>query len=289
MDIAHLFSVKGKVVLVTGGTYSSLPVPPIANDRNLTCVLGAKGIGRMIAEGFVANGAKVYLTGRDAPACDSAAAELTKLARQSQSGGSAHALPANLQELAQCEALVRRLTELEPKGLHVLVNNAGATWGADMDSYPDHAWSKVLTLNLHRVFTLTQLCLPLLERAATREDPARVIHIGSIDGLRVPAVSNVAYAASKAGLHHMSRVMAKELGPRHVTSNVLACGPFATKMMRATLEAAGEALMEEMPRGRIGTPQDVAGASLFLASRAGAFCNGAIIRVDGGASHVSKL
>ncbi|KAL7807974.1 NAD(P)-binding protein [Trichoderma gracile] len=268
MDIANLFSVKGKVVLVTGG---------------------AKGIGRMIAEGFVANGAKVYLTGRDAPACNSAAAELTKLGSQSGGGGSAHALPANLQELAQCEALVRRLTELEPRGLHVLVNNAGAAWGADMDSYPDHAWSKVLTLNLHRVFTLTQLCLPLLERAATHEDPARLIHIGSIDGLRVPTVSNVAYAASKAGLHHMSRVMAKELGPRHVTSNVLACGPFATKMMRATLEAAGDALMEEMPRGRIGTPQDVAGASLFLASRAGAFCNGAIIRVDGGASHVSKL
>ncbi|KAL6892540.1 NAD(P)-binding protein [Trichoderma longibrachiatum] len=268
MDIDNLFNVKGKVVLVTGG---------------------AKGIGRMIAEGFVANGAKVYLTGRDAAACSSATAELTKLGSSTNSGGSAHALPANLQELSQCEALVKRLTELEPHGLHVLVNNAGATWGADVDSYPDHAWSKVLTLNLHRVFTLTQLCLPLLERAATREDPARLIHIGSIDGLRVPTVSNVAYAASKAGLHHMSRVLARELGPRHVTSNVLACGPFATKMMRATLEAAGEALMEEMPRGRIGTPQDVAGASLFLASRAGAFCNGAIIRLDGGASHVSKL
>ncbi|KAL6789311.1 hypothetical protein J3E68DRAFT_414334 [Trichoderma sp. SZMC 28012] len=265
MDVTNLFSVKGKVVLVTGG---------------------AKGIGRMIAEGFVANGAKVYLTGRDAPACSSAATELTKIAKN---GGSAHALPGNLQDLAQCQDLVKRLSELEPKGIHVLVNNAGAAWGADIDSFPDHAWNKVLTLNLHRVFTLSQLLLPLLEKTATAEDPARLIHIGSIDGIRVPTVSNIAYAASKAGLHHMSNVLAKELGPRNITSNVLACGPFATKMMKATLEAVGDYVRSEAPLRRIGTPEDVAGASLFLASRAGAFCNGALIRVDGGVSHVSKL
>ncbi|KAL7926242.1 hypothetical protein ACQKWADRAFT_282155 [Trichoderma austrokoningii] len=265
MDVNNLFSVKGKVVLVTGG---------------------AKGIGRMIAQGFVENGAKVYLNGRDAAACTSTAAELTSLAR---SGGSAHALPGDLQDLAQVQDLVRRLTALEPAGLHVLVNNAGAAWGADIDSYPDSAWHKVLTLNLHRVFTLTQLCLPLLEKTASAPDPARVIHIGSIDGLRVPTVSNIAYAASKAGLHHMSSVLAKELGPRYITSNVLACGPFATKMMRATLDSAGEYIRSELPLRRIGTPEDVAGASLFLASRAGAFCNGALIRIDGGASNVAKL
>ncbi|KAH6609499.1 hypothetical protein Trco_002845 [Trichoderma cornu-damae] len=265
MEVNNLFNVEGKVVLVTGG-------------RLQTC--RAKGIGRMIAQGFVANGAKVYLTGRDAAACSSAASELSAMATARLGGsgsgsgsgpgpGSAHALPANLQDLDQVQALVRRLGELEPRGLHVLVNNAGTTWGADVDSYPDQAWNKVLTLNLHRVFNLTQLCLPLLQRAASRDDPARVIHIGSIDGIRVPPVSNIAYAASKAGLHHMSSVLAKDLGPRHITSNVLACGPFATKMTRVMLEAAADTIRNELPLRRIGTPEDVAGASLFLASRAG--------------------
>ncbi|KZZ89153.1 NAD(P)-binding domain protein [Moelleriella libera RCEF 2490] len=227
MDTNSLFSVKGKVVLVTGG---------------------AKGIGRMIATAFVTNGAKVYITGRDAAACDAA-----------------------------------------PSGLHVLVNNAGATWGADVDSFPDAAWTKLLTLNLHRVFTLTQLCLPLLGAAASREDPARVIHIGSIDGVRVPNLGTYAYSASKAGLHHLSRHLAVDLGPRNITSNVLACGPFRTKMMRATLEAAGDAMNENIPLRRIGRDEDVAGSAIFLASKAGAYLNGALIRVDGGMSLLSRI
>ncbi|KAH7325962.1 hypothetical protein B0I35DRAFT_474676 [Stachybotrys elegans] len=245
MDTETLFGVKGKVVLVTGG---------------------AKGIGRMIAEGFVANGAKVYLSGREAKACESAAAEMASIARH---GGSAHALPADLQKLSECQRLAEEVSRREPGGLHVLVNNAGANWGADIDSYPDAAWTKVLTLNLQRAFTLTQLCLPLLERASSAEDPARVVHIGSIDGLRVPTLSTYAYSASKAGLHHLSRALARELGPRHVTSNVLACGPFRTKMMKATLEAAGDAFAEEIPLRRIGKDEDVAGACIFLASKAG--------------------
>lgn len=220
----------------------------------------------MIAEGFIANGAKVYLTGRDADACHAAVAALNPLARH---GAQAHALPADLQSLAACEALVKELTRLEPDGLHVLVNNAGAAWGADIDSYPDSAWTKVLTLNLQRVFSLTQLALPLLERAGTAEDPARIINIGSIDGIRVPALPNFAYSASKAGLHHLSRALARELGPRNVTSNVLACGPFPTKMMKATLDAAGDLLKAEIPLRRVGAPEDVAGAAIFLASKAG--------------------
>ncbi|KAF5127594.1 Rhamnolipids biosynthesis 3-oxoacyl-[acyl-carrier-protein] reductase [Metarhizium brunneum] len=265
MDINTLFGVQGKVVLITGG---------------------AKGIGRMIATGFVTNGAKVYITGRDAPACHAAVADLAPLARLS---GSIHALPANLQNLDECQALAASLARLEPGGLHVLVNNAGATWGADIDSHPDAAWTKLLTLNLQRAFTLTQLCLPLLERAGSQDDPARVIHVGSIDGVRVPSLANYAYSASKAGLHHLSRHLARDLGFRNVTSNVLACGPFRTKMMKATLDAAEDVLKENIPLRRIGRDEDVAGSAVFLASKAGAYLNGALIRVDGGASLVAKI
>lgn len=220
----------------------------------------------MIAEGLVANGAKVYLTGRDAEACEAAATELTAAARH---GASAVSLPADLQKLSECEAIAARLTELEPAGVHILVNNAGAAWGQEIDTFPDAAWNKLLTLNLQRAFTLTQLLLPLLERAASPTDPARLVHIGSVDGIRVPNLPSFAYSASKAGLHMLSRHLARDLGPRHITSNVLACGPFATKMMRATLDAIGDLLNEEIPLRRIGAPQDVAGACIFLCSKAG--------------------
>lgn len=244
-------SPKGKVVLVTGG---------------------AKGIGRMISEGFVANGAKVYISSRDAQACAQAAAELTALGKAA--GGSALALPADLQSLDACEALAAELTiQLGGKngtGLDVLVNNSGAAWGAPFDTHPDHAWTKLLTLNLQRVFTLTQLLTPLLTLAASSSSsPSRVINIGSIDALRVPHLENYAYSASKAGLHQLSRTMAVALGPRGVTVNTLACGPFPSKMMKAVLDTVGDELAEVNPLGRIGTPQDVAGACLFLTGRAG--------------------
>lgn len=178
------------------------------------------------------------------------------------------ALPANLQSLDECKKLAAELSARERR-LHVLVNNSGAAWGDSFDTYPDSAWTKLLTLNLQRVFTLTQLLTPLLEAAAARGDPARVIHIGSIDALRVPAMSNFAYSASKAGLHHLSRALALELGRRGITSNTLACGPFPSKMMAATLDAAGDAIRESNPLGRIGAPEDVAGACLWLSSKAG--------------------
>ncbi|TPX15773.1 uncharacterized protein E0L32_000107 [Thyridium curvatum] len=257
MDIKQLFDVKGKVVLVTGG---------------------AKGIGRMISEGFVANGARVYISSRDAAACRQAAAELNAAAAASGSGGSAAALPADLQSLDACKRLAAELARLEPqRGLHVLVHNSGAAWGAPFDAHPDSAWTKLLTLNLHRTFTLTQLLCPLLEKASvpadaaagTVADPARVIHIGSIDGIRVPVLANYAYGASKAGLHQLSRALAVELGPRGITSNTVAPGPFPSKMMKSVLEDMGDSIRETSPLGRIGTPEDVAGACLFLASRAG--------------------
>jgi len=219
----------------------------------------------MISRGFVLNGARVYIASRDAAACDAAAAELNALGR---GGGAAVSLPADLQSLEACRALAAQLTEKEEK-LHVVVHNSGAAWGADFDSFPDHAWTKLLTLNLQRVFSLTQMLTPLLEKAGTREDPARIIHIGSVDALRVPVLSNFAYSASKAGLHHLSRALAVELGPRGITSNTLACGPFPSKMMKSVLQNIGSEITAASPLGRIGSPEDVAGACLFLASRAG--------------------
>lgn len=240
----------------------------------------------MIAEGFITSGAKVYLTGRDAKACTSAVEALTPLARD---GASVQAIPADLQKVSECERVVSEISGKEPSGLHVLINNAAANWGEDIDTYPDHAWTKVLTLNLQRVFTLSQLCLPLMEKAGSPQDPARIINIGSIDGIRTPMLANYAYSASKAGLHHLSRALARELGPRGITSNTVAYGPFPTKMMKATLESAGDALRDEVPLKRLGAPEDAAGSCLFLASKAGSYCNGALLRCDGGTSLVSKL
>ncbi|RYP91343.1 hypothetical protein DL770_002577 [Monosporascus sp. CRB-9-2] len=291
MDINSLFDVRGKVVLVTGG---------------------ARGIGRMISDGFVANGAKVYIASRDAAACEKAAAELS-----ARGPGSAVAIPADLASKEECERLAAELARRE-KRLDVLVNNSGAAWGAPLDEFPDEQWSRVLTLNLHRVFTLTQLLLPLLEAAGAGRGsggdgsngstgsgeisrpessnvegggsrPAAVINIGSIDALRVPSVENYSYSAAKAGLHHLGRVLSQRLGPRGVAVNTLACGPFDTKMMAAPLRHFRDAIEDANPLGRIGRPADVAGACIFLASRAGSYINGATIAVDGGMHLAAKF
>jgi NAD(P)-dependent dehydrogenase (short-subunit alcohol dehydrogenase family) len=170
-----------------------------------------------------------------------------------------------------------------------LVNNSGSNWGAPYDEFPDSAWTRVLTLNLTRVFTITQALTPLLEAAASPSSPSRIINIGSVDGLRVPSLETFSYSASKAGLHQLSRVLANHLGKRNITSNVLACGPFESKMMAQTLKSFGEEIKAGIPLGRIGTPEDVAGACLFLSSRAGAYVNGATIALDGGSLVGSKL
>ncbi|KAF7546261.1 hypothetical protein G7Z17_g8563 [Cylindrodendrum hubeiense] len=267
MDVSELFAVKGKVVLVTGG---------------------ARGIGLMISTGFVKNGAKVYISSRDAGACETAASELT-----AQGPGSAIAIPADMQSLEACENLAAELSKREEK-VHIIVHNSGTSWGADIDTYPESAWTKVLTLNLHHVFTLTRLLLPLLEAATVKEgdipvDPARIIHIGSVDALRVPQINNFAYSAAKAGLHHLSRHLATTLGPRGITSNTIACGAFPSKMLKPILDTMGDEIREANPLSRIGTPEDVAGTCLYLSSRAGAWCNGATIRLDGGMSHLAKM
>ncbi|KAI0068312.1 NAD-P-binding protein [Artomyces pyxidatus] len=263
LDVHSLFNVKGKVVLVTGGS---------------------RGIGKMIATGFVKNGAKVYISSRSAKDCQSTADELTALGP-----GACVPLPADIQKLSEVARLVAELAKRET-ALHVLVNNAGATWGADIDSYPDDGFAKVMSLNVHRVFTLTQQCLPLLRAGAAQggrddkayRDPARIINIGSVEGLGVPDHETYAYSASKAALHHLSRHLAGRLGVEGITSNTIACGPFESKMMAHTLNTMKDIIVDRIPLSRIGTPEDVAGTALFLSSRAGAYVNGATIAVDGG-------
>ena len=248
-----LFSVANKVALVTGGS---------------------RGIGKMIAEGFVRAGARVYISARKAAACEETAAELSKV-------GTCVAIPADLSSEAETRRLASELAEREP-GLHVLVNNAGANWGAPYEEYPDDAWDKVLAVNVKAVFNLTRALTPMLEAAASDGDPARVINIGSIDGLQVPALETYAYSASKAAVHHLTRVLARKLASSRITVNAVAPGPFESKMMAATLERFGEAIASSCPLGRIGTPEDMAGVAIYLASRAGAYVTGAVIPVDGG-------
>jgi NAD(P)-dependent dehydrogenase (short-subunit alcohol dehydrogenase family) len=253
--VKDLFSIEGKVALVTGGS---------------------RGIGLMIARGYVSNGARVYVSSRSADACAGVAAELSKL-------GTCVALPADLSSQAEARRLASELAARE-SALHILVNNAGANWGAPLEEYPDSAWDKVLALNVKAIFHLTVALLPQLEAAASAEDPARVINIGSIDGSQVPLLETYAYSASKAAVHHLTRVLARKLAPRDITVNAVAPGPFESKMMAATLQAFGDSIAASCPRKRIGTPEDMAGVAIYLASRAGAYVTGAVIPVDGGIS-----
>jgi NAD(P)-dependent dehydrogenase (short-subunit alcohol dehydrogenase family) len=250
--MSDLFSIAGKTALVTGGS---------------------RGIGLMIARGYVEAGARVYISSRKADVLDEVAAELSKV-------GECHAIAADLSAEAECRRLAEAIAARE-SSLDVLVNNAGATWGAPLEQFDEAAWERALALNVKGVFHLTKFLVPLLEEAGTAEDPARVINIGSIDGLRVPLMDNYSYSASKAAVHMLTRHLAKRLAPR-VTVNAIAPGPFESKMMAATLEAFGEQIAAGTPLKRIGRPDDMAGAAIYLASRAGAYLTGAVIPVDGG-------
>jgi NAD(P)-dependent dehydrogenase (short-subunit alcohol dehydrogenase family) len=247
-----LFSIAGKTALVTGGS---------------------RGIGKMIAEGFVDAGASVYISSRKADACEQVAAELSEK-------GTCVAVPADLSQEDGCRRLADEMTARVDR-LDILVNNAGATWGAPLDDYDEKAFERVLGLNVKGVFHVTKFLVPLLEKAGTQEEPARVINIGSIDGIGVPMMETYAYSASKAAVHQLTRHLAKRLAPA-VTVNAIAPGPFESKMMAATLEAFGEQIKSSAPLRRIGRPDDMAGAAIFLASRAGAYVTGAVIPVDGG-------
>jgi NAD(P)-dependent dehydrogenase (short-subunit alcohol dehydrogenase family) len=245
-----LFDLTGKKALVTGGT---------------------RGIGLMIARGLLDAGASVTISSRSAEACEQARQELSPY-------GEVVAVPADLSTEAECQ----RLAATVEGPLHILVNNAGATWGAPLEQFPESAWDKVLNLNLKSPFFLTRALLPRLEEAASDDDPARIINIGSIDGLRVPSLPTYSYSSSKAAVHMLTKVLAKELGPKRITVNAIAPGPFESKMMAATLDAFGDAIAAAAPLGRIGRPDDMAGTAVFLSSRAGSYITGAIIPVDGG-------
>jgi NAD(P)-dependent dehydrogenase (short-subunit alcohol dehydrogenase family) len=166
--------------------------------------------------------------------------------------------------------------------VYVSSRKPGAAWGAPLEEYPESAWDKLVNLNLKAPFFLVRAFLPLLEAAGTADDPARVINVGSIDGLQVPPMPTYAYSSTKAGLHQLTRVLARELGPKHITVNAVAPGPFESKMMAATLAAAGDSIAAASPLGRIGRPEDMAGVAIYLSGRGGSYVTGAIIPVDGG-------
>ena len=247
-----LFSIAGKTALVTGGS---------------------RGIGKMIAEGFVDAGAVVYISSRKAEVCEQVAAELSEK-------GTCVPVPADLSQEDECRRLADEMATRVDR-LDILVNNAGATWGAPLDDYDEKAFERVLGLNVKGVFHVTKFLVPLLEKAGTQDEPARVINIGSIDGIGVPMMETYAYSASKAAVHQLTRHLAKRLAPA-ITVNAIAPGPFESKMMAATLEAFGEQITASAPLRRIGRPDDMAGAAIFLSSRAGAYVTGAVIPVDGG-------
>ena len=248
-----LFDLTGKTALVTGGT---------------------AGIGLMVARGLLQAGASVVLSSRKPAAGEQAVAELSPY-------GEVVSVPADVSTEAECLRLAEEVGARLGR-LDILVNNAGATWGAPLEDFPASAWDKVLDLNLKAPFFLSRACLPLLTAAGTAEDPARIINVGSIDGLRVPELSTYSYSASKAAVHQLTRVLARELGPRHVTVNAIAPGPFPSKMMAGTLADFGDEIAATSPLGRIGRPDDMAGAAVFLASRAGSWLTGVVLPVDGG-------
>ncbi len=250
-----LFSLHGRVALVTGGS---------------------RGIGKMIASGYLNQGAaRVYITARKAGPCEATAKELS-----AAYDGDCIALPIDISTMAGIETLAGEIKKREPK-LDILVNNAGAAWGADFDEFPENGWDKVVNLNLKTPFFLTKALAAPLRAAASRDRPAKVINIASIDGIFVNPMETYSYAASKSGLIHLTRRMAVKLIKDHVVVTAIAPGPFKSDMNRAARDNADE-VATRVPSGRIGTDEDMAGAAIYLASRAGDYVVGATIAVDGG-------
>jgi NAD(P)-dependent dehydrogenase (short-subunit alcohol dehydrogenase family) len=257
---SDLFSLAGRTALVTGGS---------------------RGIGRMIAAGFMAQGAKVYISSRKAEACDSTAAEL------SAGGGRCVSLPQDVSTVDGCRALAAAYAQHESR-LDILVNNAGAAWLAEFDAFPENGWDKVVDLNLKSPFFLTQAFAPALRAAASKDRPAKVINVASIDGIRPNPQETYSYQASKAGLIHLTRRMAARLIEDNICVNAIAPGAFASEMNRAARDNAAE-VARRIPARRIGTDEDMQGVAIFLASRAGDYAVGITIAVDGGIAFGSAV
>src|SRR3984885_8183540 len=229
----------------------------------------------MIARGLVQAGVRVVIASRKAEDLEAAAAELRTF-------GDCEAIPADLSTPEGADALAEAV-RARFDALHILVNNSGATWGAPLEEFPASGWDRVINTNLEGVFHLTVGLLPALRAAASEDDPARVINIGSIDGIRVPAVENYSYSASKAAVHMLTRHLARRLASEQITVNAIAPGPFETKMMAFLLDTPEKRaeVARIVPLGRIGRPDDAAGLTVFLASRAGSYLTGAVIPLDG--------
>jgi len=247
----ELFSLKGRTALITGGS---------------------RGIGRMIAAGFLAQGARVYISARKAAACDQTALELS-------AKGHCVSLPGDVSTADGVKALVGAYGQHEDS-LDILVNNAGAAWGAPFDEFPESGWDKVVDLNLKTPFFLTQALAPQLRKAGLIQ-PAKVINIASIDGLSVNPQETYSYAASKAGLVHLTRRMALRLIQDNIVVSAIAPGAFASEMNRDARDH-GEEVSQRIPAGRVGVDEDMAGAAIYLASRAGNYVVGTTLVVDGG-------
>ncbi len=253
-----LFSLEGRTALVTGGS---------------------RGIGRMIAEGFLEFGAKVYISARKADACDATAAEL------SAKGGTCISLPQDVSTVAGCRALAEEIQRREP-ALNILVNNAGAAWAADFDEFPESGWDKVMNLNVKSPFFLTQALHGALKAGASDERPAKVINIASIDGIRLNPLETYSYHASKSALIYLTRRLAAKLVADRIVVTGIAPGPFASEMNRAARDH-GDVVAARTPMGRIGRDEDMAGAAIYLASRAGDYVVGDTIAVDGGIAYAN--
>ncbi|MCC2674878.1 MAG: dehydrogenase with different specificity (related to short-chain alcohol dehydrogenase)-like [Ramlibacter sp.] len=248
----NLFDLQGRVALVTGGS---------------------RGIGKMIATGFLHQGAKVYITARKAAACDATAEELSAI-------GPCISLPIDVSSIEGARALAAEIAAREPR-LDILVNNAGAAWGEPFDTFPEGGWDKVVDLNMKTPFFLTQALHASLKSAASAQRPAKVINIASIDGISVNPWETYSYAASKAGLIHLTKRMALRLAEDHIVMSGIAPGPFASDMNKQARDH-GDQVAQRVPVGRIGSPEDMAGAAIFLASRAGDYVVGETLVVDGG-------
>ena len=249
-----LFNVKGKVAVVTGGS---------------------RGIGAMIARGFVENGVKTYITARKEEELQATATELSAL-------GDCIAIPSNLATLEGVTAFADAIKGREEQ-VHILVNNAGATWGAEFEDFPEAGWDKIMDLNVKSLFFLTQQLLGSLRAAGSDEDPARVINIGSINGFSNPHMKNYSYSASKAAVHHLTRHLAADLAGEYINVNAIAPGFFPSKMTAHMLEEENQTeMLKAIPRGRLGNPEDAAGTAIYLSSRASAWVTGHTLALDGG-------